>query len=199
MNKNIFINIYNIIQQMSLIENKPLYGVQYGLSIGQNDRVDELNDRILERSFPNMPLQPNFDPRPVSTKYSIFPIIDMRTSPNVRKMPYLDYHVEVGFNPGNSRGPVSGYINNVDTETDLRNQNNKLYKGDLGTKYIPSIHSDLYNVRIESENNGNLEEQHPYLFKPNVIEQSSPKFILENKIGKDIFYNHTRTQLRNTL
>jgi hypothetical protein len=184
---------------MSLIENKPLYGVQYGISIGQNERVDELNERILERSFPDMQLQPNFDPRPVSTKYSLFPIIDMKTTSSVRKLPYLDYHVEVGFNPGNSRGPVSGYINNVDTENELRNQNIKLYKGDLGTKYIPSLESDLYNVNIQSEPNNKLEEQHPYLFKKPILDQSSQNFVLSDKIGKDVFYNHTRTQLRNTL
>jgi len=185
---------------MSLIENNLLYGVQHGVSVGQNERVDELNDRILERSFPNMPLQPNFDPRPVSTKYSIFPIIDMRSPPTVRKLPYLDYYTEIGFNPGNSRGPVSGFINNVDTETTLRNQNTKLHKGDLGTKYIPSLKSDLYNVRIEGGNNDEIIKTHPYLFETPILDQSkNPNLIIHKNIGNDIFYNHTRTQLRNTL
>ena len=49
-----------------------LYGVPDGLLIGQQSRVDEINERIGSRQFSDQPLAPNFDPRPVMTKYMIF-------------------------------------------------------------------------------------------------------------------------------
>ena len=51
-------------------------GVVQGCLVGQKDRVDGLNDRIQGRQFSDIELRPNYDPRPVSTKYSRFPIID---------------------------------------------------------------------------------------------------------------------------
>ena len=52
-----------------------------GVLIGQNERVEELNRRIVDRVSTDAPLQPNFDPRPVSTKYALFPVIDRRRIP----------------------------------------------------------------------------------------------------------------------
>jgi hypothetical protein len=45
------------------------------LFVGQNDRVDELNERILHRFFDNKPIQPKFTPTPESTKYVTFPVL----------------------------------------------------------------------------------------------------------------------------
>jgi hypothetical protein len=44
------------------------YGVPHGVLYGQNERVDELNERISARNAPDTHLKPNYDPRPVSTK-----------------------------------------------------------------------------------------------------------------------------------
>ena len=44
-------------------------GIPTGISYGQNERVDELNSRLFDRNHPDQSLKPNFDFRPVSTKY----------------------------------------------------------------------------------------------------------------------------------
>jgi len=160
---------------------------------GQNDRIDELNTRIYDRFVPDAELQPNFDPRPVSTKYALYPILDRRAPVTVPLQSYLDYYPEVIFKPGNAKGPVSGYFNNVEVESDLRNQNTYL-DNDLGKKYIPSVKSDLYNVTVTSKNK--VEQPFPRLFTMDHIDSSSLQGVLPENIGADMFNNHTRTQLR---
>ena len=49
----------------------PIY-LQTGILVGSNDRVEELNSRILNRTNMENNLKPNFDPRPLQTKYSMF-------------------------------------------------------------------------------------------------------------------------------
>ena len=46
--------------------------------ITQIDRVQDLNDRIYERNIPSTNLPANINTRPVSTKYSLMPIFDIR-------------------------------------------------------------------------------------------------------------------------
>ena len=46
----------------------------------RNDYLQEMNDKILNRRFPDMELQPNLDERPISTKYSLFPIANFFAS-----------------------------------------------------------------------------------------------------------------------
>ena len=50
-------------------------GVHRELIVGQHERLDEINDRIKSRQFSDYPLEPNFSPRHVSTKYSLMPIM----------------------------------------------------------------------------------------------------------------------------
>jgi hypothetical protein len=160
---------------------------------GQHDRIDELNTRIYDRFVPDAELQPNFGHRPVSTKYALYPILDRRAPVTVPLQSYLDYYPEVIFKPGDANGPVSGYFNNVEVESDLRNQNTYLDK-DLGKKYIPSINSDLYKVTVTSKNK--VEQPFPRLFKIDHIDGSKHIEALPKNIGVDMFNNHTRVQLR---
>jgi hypothetical protein len=55
-------------------------GLPKYLYYGQDERVEELNDRIYTRD-PKVPLEVNYTPRSVSTKYSRFPIVKGQ-SPN---------------------------------------------------------------------------------------------------------------------
>lgn len=97
----------------------------------------------------------------------------------------------MNFNPGTAKAPVCGYIRNVDVETVLRNQTFALQRADQNV-YVPTKDSELYNVRIISKPS---EQPHPLLFTKNEFNNNIHN---ENdKIGKDYFYNHTRTQLRN--
>ena len=171
--------------------------IQNNIYIAPDNRVEELNTRILHRTNISTNLMPNFDPRPTPTKYSLFPNTDVHQRPiNVASdRKYLDYYPEVIFYPGNSKAPVSGFLNNIDIETDLRNQNIPLHKSDLPIQYIPSKTSDLYQTVVPG---GSLNEPQPYplLFEQYSFSQSIHPNIQPN-IGTNTFYNHTRTQLRN--
>jgi len=155
---------------------------------------DEINDRMSKRNIPDNVLQPNFDPRPVSTKYSLFPIIDRRIETTVTKNKYDAYTPSNNFNPGDS-APVNGFLDNVGIESELRGNPYKLTGGDLGYKFIPSTSGPLYNNTV-----GNPldvpDSKHHLLFKKDEYRQSVSN--IDPSIGKDLFHNNTRVQLRNT-
>ena len=177
---------------MDLQANEKMLGVPEYLYYGQNERVDELNTRIKDRQFPDSPLEPNFSPRPVPTKYSHFPIINRRKPMNEPVIPYLDHNTNINFNPGTHRAPPSGFLNNVDVETVLRNQTIALQRADQGI-YVPSTNSDLYNVRVVSRPS---EQTHPLLFERPQFDGRLHPNVAGSDIGRDQFFNHTRTQLR---
>jgi hypothetical protein len=170
-------------------------GVVQGFYSGQNDRVDELNTRIQGRQFPDNPLRPNFDPRPVPTKYSLFPVIDRKTpSKYPWKKEYLD---NSGFSPATQNGPPKPYLQNLDTETILRNQTVALQHGATEGVFVPSSNSDLYRVSMPSPS---VSQPQPF---PNLFARSSFESvsnpIANQPIGNAIFHNFTRVQLRNTV
>jgi hypothetical protein len=176
-----------------------LTGLPQYLYLGQNERVEELNERILDRfhpdSLPNQvnSLEPNFSPRSVPTKYSLFPIIERRKQSIVPIQTLPNYSVETQFNPG-YRGPVSGYMSNVDKETILRNQNFALQADIAQSTFIPSSQSDLYKTTIVSRPSTQpyprLFENYKFDQKPHPIVSAYPE------IGANLFFNGTRNQLR---
>ena len=161
---------------------------------GQHDRTDELNERILERSEPENPLAPNFSPRPVLTRYSRFPMLDARMPANVPINPSYNYSLHKEFTPPVEKiAPVSGFINNVNVESDLRNQNYALHKGNDEVVYVPSSDSDLYKVYIPSAPS---KQPHPGLFNRYELSQILHPNVQDSAVGKERFHNNTRTQLR---
>jgi hypothetical protein len=175
----------------------PIAGLPHYLYFGQNERVEELNERIIDRFHPDPirgqsnSLEPNFTPRSVSTKFSRFPIIESRTPPTVIYQPLPNYQVETQFNPG-YRGPISGF--NVDKETVLRNIPFALQADIAPSTFIPSSESDLYKNYIVSRP---VEQPYPKLFEDYRFEQKPhPNIAHYPEIGGDIFFNATRTQLR---
>ena len=66
---------------------------------------DETNSRIYDRNIPSQVLQPYFTPRPVSTKYSILPIVDPRKESSVKLMQYPTFNSNTIFTPGNTTSP----------------------------------------------------------------------------------------------
>lgn len=172
--------------------------VQNEILVNSNNRVEELNYRILSRTnIDGIGLKPNFNPRPLPTKYSMFskknttPVFSKDVNPTNT---YLDYYPEVIFYPGNSKAPISGFLNSIDVETDLRNQNIPLHRADLNIQYIPSLNSDLYNVTVPKT--APVEQPYPLLFENYTFDQSLHPNVQSN-IGNQMLYNHTRTQLRN--
>jgi hypothetical protein len=180
---------------MEIQNNSSIYGLPQGIYYGQHERTDELNHRMNERFFPDKPLQANFDPRPVPTKYSHFPIINRRTShkESIQREPL--YKIEDNFNPGSSRAPSDGFLANIDVETKLRNQSFALQHGADQNVYIPSSKSDLYITSIVSRPSV---QPHPDLFSRHQFVGRNVTNVENTNIGKDLFFNHTRTQLRNT-
>ena len=157
------------------MESKPIYT---GLLRGQHDRVDELNDRILGRAFDNKSSKPVFDPRAVSTKYSLFPILDRR--PKI----YLD-----------DKDPVG---QNVETETDLYGRKERVGVYDSGSKFRPSLESDMYKVKVGKPTDQPPPERALLFTRPTFDATIHPNLI-SSQIGNNVFNNHTRTQLRGSI
>jgi hypothetical protein len=178
------------INEPEIIPRMPQFS---GVIYQQQARLDELNTRLGERQFADKPLQPNYDPRPVPTKYSRFPIIDRRKSaPVTHLQPYLEYSSQTNFAPIYSKGPVDTYLQNVNTESVLRNQYFALQKGADQSVYIPGSASDLYHFSAV----GRQEVQtHGDLFNKPVLDQRQNANI-NPAIGMNLFFNHTRQQLR---
>ena len=180
------------ISDSDIIQRIPQFA---GVIYRQNARLDELNDRLGQRQFTDKPLQPNYDPRPVPTKYSHFPIIDRRkTAPQTQLNQYLEYSSQTNFAPIVSHNaPVDTYFQNIDSESGLRNQFFALQKGADQSVYVPESASDLYGFSAV----GREESQtHTNLFYKAQLDQT-PNSNLNPAIGSDRFFNHTRQQLRN--
>jgi hypothetical protein len=150
------------------------------------ERTQELNNRIYERNIPGGSLEPNYDPRPSSTKFQIFPTLDAANN-NFDSVPI--YNSESTFNPGTSKGPWTGFSHNINLESSLRNQFFGLQNNDHA-QYVPSSNSDLYDVKIN--NNKNIIQPHPQLFKEVDFEPFNPNCLGQ---GNNLFNNHTRQQL----
>lgn len=150
---------------------------------------DELNERISERYLPSSELQPQFSMRPVSTKYSLMPIMDQRMTPEVPINTISTYNVGKVFNPGTRQAPWDGYATNVDVETILRNQVFALQKADK-SYYVPSSNSDLYkNIAV-----GRYETQtHEGLFEIPSLQNFNPNTL---NIANGLFNNSTRQQTK---
>lgn len=175
-------------------------GIIQGFYSGQQDRVDELNTRIQSRFVPDNSLRPNYDPRPVSTKYSLFPTIDRKTPAKEYLKPSTEYLGEATSEATSSNfAPLiknSPFIRNVDTETILRNQTVALQNGIGQSVYVPSSNSDLYNTTITSRPS---DQPFPNLFIKPTFNSTQPAISIANQnIGKSDFFNYTRFQLRNT-
>lgn len=179
---------------MNIIEKDNIIGVPEGVYYGQQDRVDELNQRIGERHFSDMPMKPYYDVRPVPTKYAFFPVIDRVKNVEEPKKFYLDHNVEINFTPSTSKSHCAGYFKNIDNEHDLRNQTRYLQKHETTRPYIPKGYSELYRVSIPNYSDAMLpkEHMHPLLFEKNNFEGKS----FNRYVGRMRINNHTRQQMR---
>jgi len=172
-----------------------MYGVVHGVFYGQNEWVEDLNTRISKRNYADHALPPNFSPMPVQTRFVKFPALDIYRKPIVQIEGNYDYGLETNFTPPlMSVGPVSGFLNRVNTESNLRNQYFALQKGAGQGVYIPDKNSDLYRVYLPYTEG---EQTHPLLFENMPLDQTvHPNVVSEPNVGADLFNNNTRTQLK---
>jgi hypothetical protein len=156
-----------------------------------NQRTEELNQRLFYRNIPSNQLQPQFDSRPQSSKYSKMPIVDLRVNHSTPIQDISTYNIEMTFNPGTAQAPWSGFAANINNESRLRNQFYALQKGAGQSCYIPSKNSQLYNAEIQST----LSEHQPYpaLFEKDSFEEFNP---CPTGLGGNFFENCTRQQLK---
>jgi hypothetical protein len=144
---------------------------------------DELNKRLNTRHFPSQSLPPLFEVRPVSTKYTFFQTIEERPTQKINPLQYKMYSPESTFNPG-SRAPTDYFLNNIDTESTLRNQFMALQKSNQSV-YLPELSSSLYKNDYEYR----------------TTQSFTPTDCKTNTINKDLapnkFNNFTRYNLRN--
>ena len=163
-----------------------------GVYYCQQNRTEELNERILERLNPNRLMQSQFSMRAVPTRYIRFPIID---SVNPSSEPIIrvpDYSVRNDFNPGNDKAPYNGFASQINTESKLRNQFFALQNCDAN-EYIPGSDSDLYNNKIAPENPA-IVQKFPYLFEKPMFNSFDPNSC---NLGNNFFNNNTRIDRQN--
>ena len=166
-----------------------MYGVVYGYFRCNEDREEELNQRIYSRNIPSNELQPQYSIRPTSTKYGYMPILDQYKKANVPLSTYTQYSTNKIFNPGNAKSPWSGFSNNVNVESSLRNQYFALQKCNQ-SEFVPSTDSDLYKTTVDFKP---IQQTHPLLFdKPDFAPFNPNTF----NLGNNLFNNHTRYDIK---
>jgi hypothetical protein len=151
----------------------------------------ETNARIYDRNVPSQVLQPYIDFRPVMTKYSYLPIVDPRKEVQTPLINVATYNVHKVFNPGNTQSPWSGFATNINKESELRNQIYALQKCSQSV-YVPNSSSDLYNYKFQTITQPN---PHNLLFQNESFESFNPNPD-DNIVGSGLFYNSTRSQVR---
>lgn len=154
---------------------------------------DTINQEIYDRNFPSNNLQMNFSPRPVQTKYSVFPILDHKPESKVPITNCQIYNTSDTFFPGTRQPHFNGFSSNIDNESTLRNQFFALQNADQA-KYIPSTTSDMYDNSINFLNT-NVDLDNTLLFNQEEFNDFNPN--LAPSIGSNIFNNSTRVQLKN--
>jgi len=180
---------------------------------------DITNNRLIERCFPDSPMETYFTPTPQSTKQSSTNIsiqsqfnqlnqVDQFNEfnqfnqqllqPLTSQSPLSPYNITTNFAPiVGSKAPFDGFVNAIDTESILRNQVFALQNSDQAT-YIPSSSSELYHVPLPIQSPIVEPQPFPNLFfennNHNNAEQWRPNV---GNIGRETFNNCTRTQLRN--
>ena len=159
------------------------------------DNQEELNRRLFNRNIPSADLAPNFSFRPTSTKYQLCPTNQDLDKSNIPLRNYQTFETNKVFYPGTHRAPVMGYLNNVNTESYLRNQFFALQECPQAA-WVADSTSELYTYNVDANiKPDNVLNQFPYLFKRYTLGQHNPN-PCGLSMGNKLLYNHTRNQLK---
>ena len=167
-----------------------MYGVTKGVYYCNHERVEELNDRIMDRNIPSNQLQMQFDPRPVETRRVLFPGIDCHMPSNTPIQIQPTFNSTSQFNPGTS-APYSGYATKIDDDSKVKDIMMSNQKWCSQSRYIPSSTSDMYSVNVPTTQNI---QSHPLLFKQESFSPFNPN---KCNMGYKVLQNHTRQQIQN--
>jgi hypothetical protein len=155
---------------------------------------NELNERMNRRYFPSRNLRPNFDPRPLSTKYEKFNKSSMSKMlpplPKVSGEKQSSFSPNKVFYPGNSKAPVHYALQSIDIESHLRNQYHLLQKNEkLG--YTPHHKSNMYSLKDQG---GILKANNIKMNNAEVNFSFNPD---RCNLAPEAFNNSTRYNLKN--
>lgn len=163
------------------------------ITLQNHQNQNAINQNIYQRNIPSENMQVSLPQRSVSTKYAHFPILDSRRESNVLLNYARPYDNNQMFFPGTRKPHFCGFAQNVDLESNLRNQFFALQKADQAN-YVPNSNSNMYENNINfTTTNKNLDNE--LLFNNEDFDNFNPN--LSNKIGNEIFLNSTRVQLKN--
>ena len=162
-----------------------MYGVVNGLYLCNHNRVDEINSRMSDRNVPSSSLQPQYSIRPTSTKYGYMQVLDQYKKPNIPLNNYKTYSTESVFNPGSAQAPWNGFANNVNTESQLRNQFFALQRCEQ-SNFVPSSDSDLFKTTVDYKP---IKQSHPLLFNTPEFSPHNPDKL---NSSENIFNNSVR-------
>ena len=163
--------------------------MEYSITLRNIQNID--NNNIYERIVPSHELRPNFSFRPTSCKYLKMPIMDDFKRSSIPELNVPDYNINEVFNPSDKKPHYSGFANNIDNESKLRNQFFALQGGDKHL-YIPGSNSDMFINKLDYV--PNHIDNFKMFDEPN-FDTFNPNF--NSNIGIDIFNNSTRVQLKN--
>ena len=136
----------------------------------QQNRTQELNNRIFSRNNAYFHQPPRYEPRPVETKRIKLPVISSNKVCDKTSK-------KNGFN--------------IDLETVLQNRHFALQKTELD-QYVPSSTSTLYNDYVP--NFVQVNNPHTHLNSVKINNNFNPNTY---NLAKNTFYNSTRTDLLN--
>ena len=144
---------------------------------------NELNKRLETRNKPSEALQPLYEFRPVSTKYTH---MNSKQNVNVKQhepsQTQYQYDPQKIFNPGD-RAPIDYFMKNIDVESTLRSQFFALQTSPQSV-YVPETNSQLYD---------NPMAYHPDFFSPTNATTLVPQIAQNDKMNENKFYNCIRT------
>jgi hypothetical protein len=157
------------------------------------NRTTELSNKMYKRNVPNTPLQMNYDPRPVETRFVRMPIIDCHLPSNTPCERRPIYNTRFMFAGSSQTLPFNGFQSQIDTESTLKNINFPLQDCPQ-SKFIPHSLSDLYNTTYLTPAIEKTKMTNELLFNQ---EQFAPFNPNTCNIGENTFHNNTRIQLKN--
>jgi len=164
-----------------------------GVYFCQQNRTTELSNKMYKRNVPNVPLQMNYDPRPVETRFVRMPIIDCRLPNNTPCERRPIYNTRFMFAGSSQSLPFNGFQSKIDTESKLMNINFPLQNCPQ-SKFIPHSLSDLYNTTYLTPSIKKTKMTNELLFKK---EQFAPFNPNTCNLGHETFNNNTRVQIKN--
>ena len=167
-------------------------GVVKGVYLCNQNRLDEINNRLYERNLTSAPVKMQYDVRAVPTRYVHMPTIDTHQETSVPCENKPIYNTRTMFTPANSL-PFNGYQENIDIETTLHNTIFPI-QACPQSKFIPSSRSDLYNSHYLVKKDKKDVINNKLLFKKETYAPFNPNTC---DIGHKLFHNSTRTQIRN--